>query len=361
MRNHLKTGLVLFLSLSMRAGFAQCSAPAVNSPNCAIGNYSSGSNCHGFAMEYLEENYNLGYVDCYNPTSSDLSAINDCATAGFSMFNSLAGLLELTTQGASDVAIITYEQNFSGSWVVHHSAVDLKYNGYFLSKWESCGPVVRHYATTIGLPYYQSQNNNFRIQYWRKKVTQPQPCTTPSLTLSACTSCSCATSQGYFLVSGSSSGWTNHSWSVSGAGIAWNMGSYIYVNKPGGGYVGVTLTATYTACNETKSKYQSFYFPYCSGGGYYYQMSGGPDVTLDANQRTLRVVLPEEFTEGVRVGEGSELTVQLYRLDGRLISEQSVSAEQPVLDLEVVPESGIYIVNVLQQGHRILSRKLAIR
>lgn len=364
MKNYLTTGLFLVLYLTTELGYGQCSAPEVTGMNCEVTGASGNANCHGFATEYLKENYQLGYVDCYNPSSSDLNAINDCATASFSFFSSLYSLLEPTTAGASDVDVITYEESINGSWVVHHSAVNLKYNGYYLSKWESCGPVVRHYATSIGLPYYQSNNSSFRIRYWREKPVSEPTCTTPSLSLSACTSCSCATSEGYFLVSGSSSGWTNHSWSVSGAAIAWNFGSYIYVDKPGGGSVGVTLTATYSECNETKSKYESYNFPYCSSGGFsYYRMDREPDVSLGTDKKTIRIVLPEAFNtllNGPELSKGT-LNVNVYRLDGRLLTQQVIHPDQPVLDLERVPEPGIYVVNVYNRDQKIISEKLAIR
>lgn len=86
-------------------------------------------------------------------------------------------------------------------------------------------------------------------------------CNVAAISQSACTSCSCTTGQGYFQVS-SSSGWTNHQWSVSGAAIALNGGNYVYINKPAGGFVSVTLTAS--SCRGSETSVKSYTFPSCS-------------------------------------------------------------------------------------------------
>ena len=48
-----------------------------------------------------------------------------------------------------------------------------------------------------------------------------------------------------------SSGWTTYDWSVSGGTIMYDFGYYIYVWKPGGGWLGVNVTASKFLCGST--------------------------------------------------------------------------------------------------------------
>ncbi|MFH6985913.1 hypothetical protein [Marinoscillum luteum] len=68
----------------------------------------------------------------------------------------------------------------------------------------------------------------------------------------SCIECDCRTGSGDFMFI-ATSGWDTYNWSVSGGTITYDFGYYIYVSKPGGGYLGVNVTAEddWPFCSDT--------------------------------------------------------------------------------------------------------------
>jgi hypothetical protein len=244
---------------------------------CTQANFNEGANCHGFSYRYLQKQYNLSSLTCGVPSVANRDIIYDCLYKyGFMSNTSFAGYLDNAT--SSDHTVILYKDASGG---ITHSAVKLASNSY-ISKWESSGPLVIHGMVDVPYDYYHS---GYTITYHKFKTLYFNPNDPPAtifpaypISFSACTSCSCRTGQGYFLVSASMSpsfSWTTATWSVSGASIALTGNNYIYVDKPGGGSVGVTANANYTYkqyCTKAYSKFQLFFFPSCSGGGFLYSL-----------------------------------------------------------------------------------------
>jgi hypothetical protein len=424
-----------WLALSILASdVSSQSIPPVLSQNCQIPSVSGYANCHGFVWRYLEKNYDVGYVDCYRPSPEDIKKLNDAASGRIR--GGMQLLDQLLEKGSrSDHDVVAYMQD----GLPTHTAVKSGFR--YISKWESRGPVVRHYLTTVPEYYYNPNDSRFEITYWKKPKSCEPPslsisvctecsCTTnqgafvfraptsgwsnytwsvtggsisrnmgsyiyvekpnggfvgvtltatytkcgeirskyqsfdlpncsncqpPSLSISACTNCSCTNYQGDFIFRAPISGWSNYSWSVSGGSISWDMGSYIYVNKPHGGFVGVTLTATYTECSEVRSKYQSFYLPNCSNDAWRYTLRGGAGLEIQNQDQVVKLVFPQEVVKYIQ-NQNSQMMI--YSVDGRLLKQQTLNANQNYVEFKKKPSAGIYILKIVHEDNSTYSRKL---
>lgn len=348
-----------------------CAAQCYVYDYCTQANFNSGANCHGFSYRYLQKGYSLPGIGCGTPSAANRDTIYDCITKhGYMEFTSFSGYIENATQ--ADHTLLLYKNPSGG---VTHSAVKLSSNSY-ISKWESNGPLVVHGTYDVPAAYYSTgytvSYHKLKSQYYLPSDPAVSIWPVSPIYLSACTSCSCRTSQGYFLVSASmspSTTWTPVTWSVSGASIAATGNNYIYVNKPGGGSVGVTANTTYTYkqyCTKPYSKFQMFLFPSCSGGGFRYAMDN-EDLTIDfeRDQRSVSLVLPETLTNYIRdKKEGNELekniNVKVYDLQGTIYRDVNVSAGEPYFELFAPLKKGIYIFKVTLDAENTMTEKIAI-
>ncbi len=345
---------VAFTALSVQS-YAQCSIYNW----CTGADYSSGSNCHGFAVRYLIKGFNVGSPGCGSPTQSQHDMIRDCVGATSHTWTTVANTY-FESGTSSDHTAVMYWVYLNNQWEATHTAVKIG-GAYYMSKWENGGPVKKHLIHEVPSQYYQQGNGNYKYTYHKLKSQHYSPGSptlyynVPTLTLTACTSCSCDTSEGWFIAN-AASGYTNYNWSVSGAAIMYNAGSYIYINKPGGGSVGVTVQATPASCPPLgpNSKYQSFNFPYCSGGGYYYRLTTN-SLKLEINDYS------QLKADRVTPGADSEtVNIQIHDLNGRLYLNQNIPLSNPYVELCDPLERGLYVVTETRTDGTVDSRKIKI-
>lgn len=361
--------LVVFFS----AGhvFSQCAVLEY----CSNTDYNFGANCHGFAYRYLEKGYNLSSLGCGAPSASVNEVIYDCvAKKGVILGSSFINNLDPATE--ADHTVILYR---TYDHLIRHSAVKISSNTY-LSKFESWGGVRKHGKYEVPTEYYNSSSGDY-ISYHKLKSAKSNPgdavatywpAASTALCHTACTTCDCRTSQGWFQVSvhdNPGSGYFGpYTWNVSGAAIAYNANHYVYLNKPGGGYVGVTTSSTFTyrssRCTRPYSKYTAFMFPSCSYYGSYSYSTSGMEVNLSADRRNVALVLPETMKMAMEKSPGENTAgpfhVQVFDLSGRIYEDKAVTAADPHLELKEPLQKGIYIFKLIIGERHIVTEKISI-
>ncbi len=93
----------------------------------------------------------------------------------------------------------------------------------------------------------------FGIQQDNAEPIPPPSCSLPAVEIIeylSCIVCNCVTNEGYYMFK-ADLGWTIYDWSVSGGSIVYDFGSYIYIDKPGGGWLGVNVAAFKDGCDWT--------------------------------------------------------------------------------------------------------------
>ena len=347
---------------------------------CSNTDYNYGANCHGFAYRFLEKGYNLSGLGCGTPSAAVNEKIFDCVNKKGVVFGEFfINDLDAATEG--DHTVILYRTSTGG---IRHSAVKIESSNTYLSKFESWGGVRKHGRFEVPTTYYNTSIGDY-ITYHKLKSSKMNPGDPPAsywpaestaLIHSACTSCSCRTSQGWFIVNvstnlGSGPGPKSYgpfTWNVSGASIALNANHYIYVNKPGGGYVGVTTSSTYTyrssLCTKLYSKFSSFVFPSCSFfGGFSYSVPK-MEVNLSGDRKSVSLVLPETMRTVMEKSTGSNTTtsfnIQVYDLNGRIYENKIITATRPYLRLAEPLQKGIYIFRLILGKDNAITEKISI-
>jgi hypothetical protein len=363
--------LTLILFVCWSTAFPQCNVLEY----CSNTNYNWGANCHGFAYRFLEKGYSLSGLGCGAPTSAQNEIIYDCVSKkGIINAETFIGKLVAATE--SDHTVILYR---TSNGLIRHSAVKIENNNTYLSKFESSGPVKKH-AMHEPTEYYNPSIGDY-ISYHKladgyKNLNDPKssywPAAETALLHTGCTNCSCRTSQGWFIVNvtanlGSGVGtryFGPYTWNVSGASIAYNGNSYIYVNKPGGGYVGVTTSSTFTYrsanCTKPYSKFTSFMFPSCSFGAYSYALPK-MNVSLAADRRNVALVLPETIANAMKdadkTHEQQSFQLQVYDFSGRIYENKTITADEPHLELSQPLQKGIYIFKLIIDDKNEITQK----
>ncbi|MEM9260274.1 MAG: T9SS type A sorting domain-containing protein, partial [Bacteroidota bacterium] len=113
---------------------------------------------------------------------------------------------------------------------------------------------------------------------------------------------------------------------------------YIYVSKPGGGYLGVNLYATDYACNTQHYKYKYYYLPSCGGGSPWYINNPG-HITVKLPDDPVDPVGKTQVTDGAK-------SISIIGLDGRIYHQQTAYGEQAELVLDRPLTTGVYVLRI---------------
>ncbi|MEL6275118.1 MAG: T9SS type A sorting domain-containing protein, partial [Bacteroidota bacterium] len=316
-----------------------------------LSGFNGSSNCHGFANAIMKRSWDDDFSSFayWDLSCEEEEAINICATEGIMYASTFMGkLTEVSNSSSAD--IIIYEENYPGfGWTVDHSAVNIG-GGYYISKWESGGPVVRHRDCGVPSSYYQpGKPQQFRIRYFSYDASQSNTslptcsgggCTAPNLNIGSCIYCGCNYNNTFSF--NATSGFTNHDWQVFGGTITNNYGYMIKVSKPGGGYITVTLTAR-DNCSDIQSTTRNYWVPPCSGPPYYI-VNNNNHITVNLPVLTLEEGGKESSNNFKEIGE--ESTVALFSLGGQLLYKQSTPYEQLQLRLDRPLSPGIYVLKI---------------
>lgn len=319
--------------------------------SCSYGD-RGGANCHKFVRNYFESNYNLSAdINCgyYNLNSQQQSIIHNASQgAAINNYASFFNYYLKEVNSLSQADVVAYENNINE---VLHSAVVLS-SGWpteLISKWESDGPVVKHDLYEVPSEYYQCNNSNYKLTYWKWQpgTNPPDPDPDP-----ACSPSSAS-------VTGS------HNKHRSGSNCVTN--SLFTYNQVCSGQIKVTLNSISGVSYQWTKTSGSIYYSTASSGkyAYIYLYSGSASFKIQPMNCEGPINTPRSVYFTVSSGgspyafgidQSNELEkVELWDASGNLLETKFVS---PGADERFTQQcDGLHIIRRYDAGNNLIDTK----